>query len=573
MASDQSSNFNERLTHWVASQGFWFQMRYSGVGSGSVLGFHLLRVGIRLGILLLVAVIGFSVYLFRLPGTPGFHKKLKDSITEMLGAGEVQVGGFRRVQGKLLMARLAGEGGSQTFFSTFEARNIRCDMGLLSGLTGNWKPGVLFINELDIKLNAGADDEKSAELIQNSLFRDLGRFKLETIEVKDATLRWGYAQEALPLAQEFFKDATFHRTGNPQGTRGKIAGSHLKVQRVADGWRLHFAGGTFSQCWWQRMEIVEMVVDCTRDGLAFEKAEFRKGRGSVNMDGVRVVAGQRPEVKGVVKFRKVAIEDVVPAAARNFIEGIISGEVRAFGSTNTTEGIGFEGKIVLEGGDAIKLRDRVHLLRALTDFDVFNNFRTVSFNEGSMKIKTQGGVMELTAVDLKAGDVMTLTGQMRARPPTPEETEAALKRTRATGAPAASQGLEEPSAARNLADDPDFTLRRMARAARRDKGKTGAKTEEGSSLFDRIDQNFEMNLLKEQAAERESRRLMYEGQFQVTLPPDTFENVQALREMLPVDPQTGRIPLEVPINGDIYSLTFDQAQELYVRGQRYKESE
>ncbi|MEI6604403.1 MAG: hypothetical protein WCP35_03765, partial [Verrucomicrobiota bacterium] len=99
----------------------------------------------------------------------------------------------------------------------------------------------------------------------------------------------------------------------------------------------------------------------------------------------------------------------------------------------------------------------------------------------------------------------------------------------------------------------------------------GAKSDDPSSLFDRIDQSFETTILAEQAAERDARSLIYEGQFQITVLPDTFENVQALREMLPVDPQSGRIPLDVPIKGDIYSITFDQAQELYLRGQRYKE--
>jgi hypothetical protein len=222
------------------------------------------------------------------------------------------------------------------------------------------------------------------------------------------------------------------------------------------------------------------------------------------------------------------------------------------------------------------LRERLYLLRALTDFDVFNNYRSVPFNEGSMKIKTQAGVLDLTEVDLKAGDLMTLTGQMRVRPPTPEETAVMLKRGRmGSAAPTASEAKDEGLSARSLEDETELTLRRAARAARKDKGKAGSggKPEESSLLFDRIDQNFETNLLAEQAAERESRSLIYEGQFQITLPPDTFENVQALRELLPVDPQTGRIPLDVPIKGDIYSLTFDQAEDLYLRGQRYKEKE
>ncbi|KAB2641057.1 MAG: hypothetical protein DVB25_03045 [Verrucomicrobia bacterium] len=525
-------------------------MRYSlsGVGSRATWLVHVLRLATRLLIFLAVLAICGVVYLTRLSGTAGFHKKLKEAIGAGLGASEVEMGGFQRVQGNMLIARLASKGGKDTFYTRFEARNIRCQMGVFNGVVGEWKPGVLLVNQLDLELNAGADDDKSADLIADSVFKDFGNLKLDTVELKDATLRWGYSER----------------------TRGKIVGAHIKLQRVAGGWRIHLSGGTLSLAWWRRLEIVEMVANCTRAGVVFEKVELRKGAGRVTMDGLRVVAGQRPEVKGTLKVRKVAIENVVPVEVRNFMDGVISGEFRVFGSTNTTEGLGLEGKLVVDGDNVIRLRERVHLLRALTDFDVFNNYRVVPFNEGSLKIKTQGGVMELSEVEIKAGDLMSLAGQMRVRPPTPGETAATLKRgTAGNGSASARDGKP----AKHLDEDLEITLRRAARAAHKDKGSAadGTKGDDGSSLFDRIDQSFETSIFAEQAAERDSRSLIYEGQLQITLMADTFENVQALREMLPVDPQSGRIPLDVPIKGDIYSLTFDQAQDLYLRGQRYKE--
>ena len=557
MASEQSSNFNERLSQWVASQGFWFQIRYSmsGGGSKSTLSFHLLRMASRLLMFLGVAAIGLAVYFVWLPSTPGFKKKLKESIGRGLGASEMEMGGFRWVGGKMQMARLASKGGKGTFFSSMEARNIQCRMGMFNGLLGEWQPGVLLINQLDLELNAGADDEKSAGLIAESVFKDFGKFKLETVEVKDATLRWGYSER----------------------TRGKIVGGHMKLQRVANGWRVHLNGGTMSLGWWRHLEIVELVANCTREGVVFEKAEMRKGVGKVTMDGLRVQAGERPEVKGTLKMRKITIEDVVPAAARNFIDGTLSGEFRVFGSTNTSEGLGFDGKLVVDGDNVIRLRERLPLLRALTDFDVFNNYRMVAFNEGSFKVKTLNGAMEVTEVELKAGDLMTLTGQMQVRPPTADESAAALKRSGSGNAAADAAQVRDHKATRIPDEDLEITLRRVARAGRKDKDKgnagSGGKPEDGSTLFDRVDQSFETSILAEQAADRESRSLIYEGQFQITLLPNTFENVQALRELLPVDPQTGRIPLDVPIKGDIYSITFDQAQDLYLRGQRYKEPE
>jgi hypothetical protein len=551
MELEQTNDFNNRLSQWVSSQGFWFQVRYSmsGGGSRSVLGFHLLRLAARIMLFLVLAGIGAWVYLVRLPASVGFQNKLRESIAAALGAKEERMEGFIQQRGKLAIGRFVGVGGKGTFFSTLEARSIKCQLGLLNCVMGEWYPGVLSINQLDIGLNAGADDDQAAALIGDALFRDFGRLKLETLEVKDATVRWGYSER----------------------THGRIVGSHIKIQRVADGWRIHCSGGTFSQGWMQRLEIAELVALCTRTGVVFDKAEFRKGAGSVSMTGLELVAGQRPEVKGTVKIRRVVLDDLIPPAARDFIEGSISGDFHVFGSTNTTEGLGFEGKIVVDGDNVIKLRDRLYLLRALTEFDVFNNYKSVQFNEGSLKIKTLGGGMEVSELQLKAGNLMTLAGQMQVRFPTPEEAAIAVRRNRAGEAlPTADEANAKTELMKRF-DDADVTLRRAARESHKAKNKADPSTKDPAmpSLFDRIGLDFDASILAEQAAERQSRSLMYEGQFQITLQPDTFENIQALREMLPVDPLTGRIPLEVPVKGDIYSITFDQTEDLYLRGQRY----
>ena len=247
-----------------------------------------------------------------------------------------------------------------------------------------------------------------------------------------------------------------------------------------------------------------------------------------------------------------------------------------FGSTNTKEGLGFEGKVTVDENTPLRLRDRIYLLRALTEFAVYSNFKMVEFKSGSMRIKTQGGGMELSEVQLQAPqeklpDLMTLIGQMRVRFPTPEEAAAAVERNRA-GAPVAGMEVaRSPMDSSALGDDPDFTLRRAANALQRakEKAEAGGREEQGPSLFDRIGQGFEARRMAEQAVERESRTLIYEGAFQISLLADTFETLPSLREMFPVDSQTGRIPIDVPVKGDLYSITFDQTEDLYLRAKRY----
>src|SRR6478735_5369855 len=113
MESEPSQNFNERLSQWVANQGFWFQIRYSMTGSGTkgTAMFHLLRLGFRLAIFLLVAGAGAWIYLVKVAESEKFKTGLQTSIKEGLFASDAELEGFSRTQGQLVINRLACQGG------------------------------------------------------------------------------------------------------------------------------------------------------------------------------------------------------------------------------------------------------------------------------------------------------------------------------------------------------------------------------------------------------------------------------------------------------------------------------
>ena len=62
--------------------------------------------------------------------------------------------------------------------------------------------------------------------------------------------------------------------------------------------------------------------------------------------------------------------------------------------------------------------------------------------------------------------------------------------------------------------------------------------------------------------------LRYEGDLRITVPGDAFENTPRLRATYPVDPESGRIPIQVPLKGNIYEITHEQAEEIYLQGRR-----
>lgn len=549
MESEQLQNFNERLSQWVASQGFWFQIRYSmsGTGMKGKAAFHLLRLGFRLVVFLLLFSVVAWVWLIKRTDSKGFNESLRADLEQGFSATELEMRGFNRLQGQLEISRLAAEGGKETFFTALEARNIRCKMSLVDGMVGRWNPGIVSIAKLELDLRAGTDDEESAEKLARSIFRKSPKLDLNVIEVADSTLRWGY----------------FERN------QGSIESSVLKMQRSDNGWRLNFKGGFFSQNWLKRLQIVNLVVVCEPSGLLFEKAEFRHGNGTVDFTGLRVLGGERPTVEGIAKVRNLVLEEIIPPALRAFVEGSLSGDFKVSGSTNTSDGIGFEGQVVLDGTDVLSLRERFHLLKALSVVDYSRNYHRIDFREGSFLMKTHRGGLVLSDVKLKSEDLFTLEGQIAVRLPTDQEVQQAVAQGAGSGNSSIFKSEDEAAMSKDLpkpGSESAFTLKRAAQEAQR--VKEGTQSQDSLSLFDRLGLSLEMRRLENQASERMSRMLRYEGNVLITLPKDAFERAPLLQSIYPIDPASDRIPMRVPLDGHLFELTEKQADDIYIKGQR-----
>ena len=540
MTEDKIETFDERLSQWVSSQGFWFQIRYSmsGTGMRGKLMFHMVSLGFRFSVFLLIAAIFVWIYLERRTGSAHFLTGFKESLTEGVSAKEVEIKGFQRHQGEMELSRFAAEGDNRTFFTALEARNVRCKMGLLDGLVGVWRPGIVAIAKLDVDLRAGADDAESAALMSKVFFSDPEKVEIRSFDISEANIRWGYSER----------------------TQGSIESTSIKMQRVNNSWRMIFKGGFLSQNWLNRVEVVEMVVLCTPEEIIFEKADLKQGTGTIDLAGLRIKTGESPKLDGIAKFCSIAIENLAPVSTRNYLDGTISGDFRVFGSTNSSAGIGFEGQVLLDGKEMISLRERIHLLKALSVVDFSRNYHRVDFREGSFQLRVLGGGIELSEVNLKAEDLFTLEGAMKVRLPTQKEIDDAI----ANGdevlgsvlSDSADDALEREVGGQNAGSD--ITLKRAALVSEKDSSR-----DEGLSIFERLNSNYELRKLQQQASERMSRMLRYEGSFRITIPADAFERADRLQLEYPIDASIGRVPIIVPVQGNLYEVTLKQAEDVY----------
>ncbi|MCU0796488.1 MAG: hypothetical protein MUF31_11185 [Akkermansiaceae bacterium] len=544
MDIEESSDFNQRLSEWISSQGFWFQLRHSLSGGGglSTALFHLLRLGMRLGIVLLIVGAGAAFWVSKQIDTQGFQDGLKEKLVDGLNAGEMEISGLARVQGKATVFRVGGTGTSDSVFDNMEIRNLRMNMGWLDGLTGVWEAGVAEANTVDIDLKAGFNSEESARAAGETLFGSPVNMDLRGLKADNTRLSWGYFERAY----------------------GGIEGSDMNMTRTGDGWRCSFKGGTFTQNWIRGFEIVELLVVLDASGVTVEKGKLRSGGGTIEFRNVKVTGAVTPKPSGSLVFSRVPVQSLIPSNAAEMVSGTISGEFELGGSTNNTEGVTFKGRVDLDGVDRIILRSGFRVFESLDVVDVFNSYKKLEFDSGGFDIASGNGQVLISGLDLKAGELVTVQGRVIVRKP--DEEELVREFGDLTGE---APGVTESSAAAEERKRLEMSLRQAAEIERKEKEQaeqspTAQQGDENVKFFDSLG---EQRRLRRDAMDRARNLFLFNGGVRITVRSEAFDRSRALRERFPVDQATGRVALDVPLVGHLGQLGMAQAEEILRLGE------
>ncbi len=537
MEAENPQDFNQRLNQWIASQGFWFQLRHSMSSGGgwSATLFHLLRLLFRVGIAAVLVALGVGYYLLKRVDSGKFRNTIRTEFKESLNASDAKISGFRRIQGQAMVRRVGATGTEDSFFQSLEAGNLQFDMGFLDGVTQAWEAGVIKMNWLDAELRAGSNSAESAAAALDSVFARHPDFVVQGLEVTDTRLSWGYFERAY----------------------GGINDSRMVATRTAGGWRLRFRGGYFSQNWIQRFEIDELVVFCGPDGLVVEEGLLKAGEGTVRFENVKVGGtGVLPEPSGTLVFERVPLSVVLPSNLHDMIEGSFSGEFEIGGSTNSAEGVTLTGSANLDGPESISIRSELHLFEALDVVDVFNSYKRVDFDQGSFQLSTQAGTLVLSQINLVARDLMEIQGRITVRRPEDEELE------RLFGVASSADGIAGGLAAEQE-KELRMSLKKAGEAAKDGDQETEAVNPEDVKFFDNI---ADERRLRRDAMDRARNLFVFDGGVRIMIRGDAFERSRELRERFPVDQASGRIGIDVPLQGTLGSITLDLAEEILSRG-------
>jgi hypothetical protein len=476
--------------------------------------------------------LGVGYFLIKRVDSGSFRNSIRKGFEQALNASDAKISGFRRVQGEAMVRRVGATGTENSFFQSLEAGNLQFDMGFLAGVAREWNAGVIRMNWLDAELRAGSNSDESAMKAMDSLFELREGFNVQGLEVSDARLSWGYFERAY----------------------GGIDGSRMTATRTAEGWRIRFDGGYFSQNWIRRFEIDELVIFCSREGMLVEEGLLRAGEGTVRFEGVQLAGtGTQPEPTGTLLFERVPLASVIPANIQDMVEGTFSGEFELGGSTNSKEGVTFSGTANLDGPNSISVRSELHLLRALDVVDAFNSYKRVEFDQGSFDISTGSGELILSQVNLTARDLMEVQGRITVRRPESEELEGLF-------------GVGEMQGMAGLAADQREELRMSLKKAAQAAGSEDEDqpvNPEDVAFFDDIG---EERRLRRDAMDRARNLYVFGGGVRVMIPGDAFERSRELRERFPVDQATGRIGIDVPLQGTLGNITLNLSEEILSRG-------
>lgn len=548
MDLETTKQFNERLAQWVANQGFWFQLRYSMAGGGaSTLMYHTLRMLLKIAIFVVIAAAILLFFLVRRTDQASFKEKLKDSIVSGFECQSGQMKSFNRTQNRASIRYLTLQGGPNSYIDQCEVSGISFRMGLMDGLLGTWDANQISVDRMSVNVKAGAETEEEAMALGRSLSKRFDSLRFQALECQNTRIAWGYSLR----------------------TMGSISQSKMVVIRQDNGWRLRFTGGTFQQNWLRNLHIDELILVCTDKAITVEKGQFSvmiplselsadKAHGKVTFEDVKVTGGLRPGFSGSVIFENLPLHELLQDSYKDCIEGSISGRLKVQGSTNATDGVTFAGRVSLNEADEIILRSQLPLLNSLSILSPAGSFRKITFNEGYFNIKTSGGSLAISDINLIAPEQMEMRGGFLVRPAKSEEVNEMVRKGSITDEIA--QGLIATGSEISSGAD-ELSLRRATElAGKGEKSKTGFDTQISDNSLPFAAEAMASEL-QVKTAEKLAITSIFEGKVSLTLPAAAFANAPSVAKMARMADETS-ILLDTELQGNISDLTRTQAENL-----------
>ena len=331
----------------------------------------------------------------------GFTTELQQEMDHYLGGEDSDMDQVFW-KGDQMLSSYKATGGPHAFFRTIDLRRITAKTTWRDLLLDNgWKLNEVEIGEAHLMFKAGpslqASEGKPDRPRSSSWFSatpDFGKTRFGEISIHEANFDWG------PIWT----------------SKGGLKKSSGTIKRTLGDWNLSLSGGEFSQNWLQKLQMAPGATVNVRidDGkLHITDGEFTLGKaGRVSVNGF-VQLGEIPDYNFQVSMKTIDLVDIIPEEFRPHIGGLVDLELQLTGSPNRSDGIIFEGEMVMvEGG---RLRE-IPILTTLSVITPRSEMRSMPIRSGSrLKFKTRQGVLTVSSMNIQGGGAAVgVTGFKRA---------------------------------------------------------------------------------------------------------------------------------------------------------------
>ena len=536
------NEYQSKVSDWIGRQGVLFQIRYARTVGAVTLGRHLSGLTLKLVLFLVVAgVCGFFV-LNRHFDSPGYGERVAGQVANALGAGEVEVTGFSRNFAKGDFQFLELKGGEESFFYEAKFEKLRGEFSFLTGVTDSWRPSAISIKKADLRLKAGGSEDEM-KLGFSSIIESLKGQGISQIKIEDCSFSWGYSK------------LTF----------GMVRNSDFRAVLHEGIWEVELSGGTFQQNWLGPLAIKSADLKIGVGGIMVESLNLEADGGVAELKGSISGPVNMPTFDLAGGFNSLPIEKLIKingVSTREYIEGRISGDLKIGGSSNRQ--VELSGQVKLDENDSVTIRERWSLLRALSILDNERTYLRIDFNQGGFAFSTGGGGIEVSEINLNAGNKARLLGSFKTRLPTQAEAAETLGIKLTNNF---SLDYTDSSAAQELEND------RMRIDSRDDELGFGVDIERSID-----DGELEVPKAQLSVKELEALRMRQEmevhrilGDLKLAVPASSFNSSKALLEIYPKDELGWRwIPIE--LNDANFMNLSDKANELLLKQARLRVS-
>ena len=394
--------------------------------------------------LALIALLGAGVYWFMLRshlGSKEFTAHLSTVVKDWIGADKVVISQIAWTGDLALAQKLSLDGGTGSFFRSFEAEDVRFRVPMAMLMEKKWDLRRIDASMAKLELRSGGlgatasvpstpDDVDDAmasfdppvisapapKATLNAAAPDPD-IKTETGSVDSRVLDLDLKKDGFNIAPKFKElgvrglDATRFSAqwGSTCLTRGELTGAALSVTRTDDGaWVIESPSSQFSQNWLRGLQVSNLQARIADNVLTLNESPVQMGVFNGTLGG-RVRLGDVPMFELTLKGDKLPLASFANRALDQIFGMQASGELRIGGSTNLATGITIDGTVTVDNGFVRGLP----VQQALADVSRRIRFRGFDVTGGTVEFSASGGHVDVKSFELASRSDISLRGSFK----------------------------------------------------------------------------------------------------------------------------------------------------------------